>query len=83
VSEVMSDEELGRFVAKLIATQRAIDGQAKKMADEIVDGQRLETLDEAKRFASNWIQTAAQYARNEEYWQSRAHAAERKLVEMI
>lgn len=45
-----------------------IDKRTTKMAQEIVQAQNLKTLDEAKRFAQAWIETAAQFARNEEYW---------------
>jgi hypothetical protein len=38
------------------------------MADEIVAGQRIETAEEGRRFASAWIVTAAQHATNEEYY---------------
>jgi hypothetical protein len=48
--------------------QKVIDENRRKMAKEIVDAQDPKTLEEAKRFAQNWIETAAQYAANEDYW---------------
>jgi hypothetical protein len=51
------------------------------MAKEIVDSQNLDSLNDAKQFAQNWIETAAQYAANEEYWRKRALAAEKHLTQ--
>jgi hypothetical protein len=55
------------FVSTL-AEQRQIDAQRARMADEIVAGQQLDSLEEAKRFARGWIITAAQHSTNEEYY---------------
>jgi hypothetical protein len=66
-----------------IAEQRDIDEGARRMAQEIVDGQNLKTLEEAKRFAQRWIETAAQHARNEEHYRKgreEAHMAGRAEV---
>jgi len=64
----------------LIQQQKNIDEDARVMAKEIVDGQDPKTLEDAKQFAQNWIETAAQYARNAEYWEKRARDAEKILV---
>jgi hypothetical protein len=50
------------------SNQKKIDALRRKMADEIVSKQNITDLEHAKRFASNWIQTAAQHADNEEYY---------------
>ncbi len=60
--------------------QRTIDANRWAMAQEIVDAQPLETIDDARRFAKAWIETAAQHAANEEYWEKRAREAENRLV---
>lgn len=49
-------------------TQEEIDKERRQMAEEIVRGQNLTTLEEAKEFATRWIVTAAQHAANEEYY---------------
>jgi|HubBroStandDraft_2_1064218.scaffolds.fasta_scaffold02109_10 hypothetical protein len=71
------------FVDNAIEWQRDMDERTRVMAKEIVDGQDLKTLEEAKRFAQNWIQTAAQHSRNEAYWETRARDAEALLRRCI
>lgn len=55
--------------------------KGRRQAEEIVEGQKLSTLDEARRFAVGWIEVALQYARNESYWRDRAERAEGKAAE--
>jgi hypothetical protein len=69
-------ETVDETVARLSAEQKRLDEETRKHADEIVAGQSLKDMVEAKRFCSNWIQTAMQHARNESYWRTRALAAE-------
>ena len=64
------------FVDDLVAEQKQIDESRAQMADEIVSGQNIQTVEEGRRFARAWIITAAQLASNEEYWRQRAMAAE-------
>lgn len=64
-------------VGALILRQRELDEETRVMAREIVEAQDPKTLAEAKQFAENWIGTAAQHARNEEYWSKRAREAEK------
>ncbi len=56
--------------------QRKLDSDTRTMAREIVNAQNLRTLAEARRFAAAWIETAAQNARNADYWEKRARDAE-------
>jgi hypothetical protein len=63
-------------------TQAEIDEDRSAMAQAIVDGQRLENIDDAKRFARAWIVTAAQHATNEAYYHDRRDALLRLLVEL-
>jgi hypothetical protein len=53
-------------------TQQAIDAERARVAQEIVDGQaagRPEmTVEDWKRFARNWIETAARHAANETHY---------------
>jgi len=70
------------FVDNAIQWQKDMDERTRVMAKEIVDGQNLKTLEEAKRFAQNWIQTA-QHSRNEAYWEMRARDAEALLRRCI
>jgi hypothetical protein len=72
-------EETDAFVARLIEEQHSLDGMTHDMAREIVEQQRLGNLADAKWFAENWIGTAAQFARNSDYWRDRALVAESKL----
>jgi len=46
--------------------------QEKTIGEELVEAQRLESLDDAKRFAAAWIDSAAMFARNADYWRARA-----------
>lgn len=62
-------------------TQAEIDAGRRKLAAETVENQQLATLEDAKRFAQNWIETAMQHCANEEYWRGRALEAERRLEE--
>jgi hypothetical protein len=65
----MSDQtEVDTFVNALSAEQRRIDADREAMADEILAGQHVTSLDEALRFARSWIVTAAQYAANADYY---------------
>lgn len=50
--------------------QREIDAKRAAMADEIVAGQRVETVEEGRRFARAWIITAAQHAANEDHYRA-------------
>ncbi len=80
--------ELNRMTDRLerspaTAEQRRIDENARKAAKEIVDGQKLETLEEAKRFAQNWIETAAQHSRNEEYFRKGRDEARAALARLV
>jgi len=61
------DQHIDTFVANLVAEQRAIDADRAAMADAIVAGQNIATVEEGKRFARAWRVTAAQYAANEGY----------------
>jgi hypothetical protein len=45
-------------------------GERRKMAEEIVAAQNLTTLEEAKEFATAWIETAAFHAANEEFYRT-------------
>jgi hypothetical protein len=49
-------------------TQDEIDRERRQMAEEIVRGQNLTTLEEAKEFATKWIVTAAQESANAEFY---------------
>lgn len=68
--------------------QEDLDASGQTMAKEICDAQaqarswRQEDppMAEAIQFAQNWIVTALQYGRNEEYWRARALKAEAKLL---
>ena len=66
VGEV-TQPDVDAFVSDLVAKQREIDANRRAMAKEIVDGQRLESLDDAKRFAQAWIESAAQFSDNAAY----------------
>jgi hypothetical protein len=77
----MTLAELDKFVVGLSKKQKIIDVRRRSMAKEIVDSQNLDSLNDAKQFAQNWIETAAQYAANEEYWRKRALAAEKHLTQ--
>ncbi len=46
--------------------------ERRAYAEEIVEQQALETLEEAKRFAIAWVETAMFYADNADYWKSQA-----------
>lgn len=66
-------------VDELVAEQRRLTANREAMADEIVAGQQITSLEEALRFARSWIVTAAQHAANEDY-----HRDERdKLLRVI
>ena len=62
------DELIAHIVGRAHAEQRRLDAERAAMANEIVDGQRITTVEEGKRFAKAWIETAAQHAANEEYY---------------
>jgi ADP-ribose pyrophosphatase YjhB (NUDIX family) len=53
---------------RISADQKRIDAQREAMADEIVAGQNIQTVEEGRRFARAWIITAAQHAANEAYY---------------
>jgi hypothetical protein len=60
-----------KFVAiSTLEEQRVVDQQTRLMASKIVEGRKLQTLEEAKLFAQGWIECAAQYARNAEYYKT-------------
>ncbi len=63
-------------------TQEEINEDRRTMAQAVVDQQRLETLDDAKRFARGWIETAAQHADNEAYYHDERDALLRLIVEI-
>jgi hypothetical protein len=79
VGEV-TQPDVDAFVSDLVAKQREIDANRRAMAKEIVDGQRLESLDDAKRFAQAWIESAAQFSDNAAYATGRYEKAEAELV---
>jgi hypothetical protein len=60
--------------------QEEIDKDRRKAALKIVSDQRLATLDEAKRFAAKWIETAMQHAANEAHLRDREIKA-RELID--
>jgi hypothetical protein len=68
--------ETDSFVDGLVEEQRQIDQKRRETARETVAAQPLANIEEARRFAENWIVTAMQHAANEEYWRGRALAAE-------
>lgn len=70
------------FVDNAIEWQKDMDERTRVMAKEIVEAQDL-TLEEAKRFAQSWIETAAQHSRNEAYWATRARDVEALLRRCI
>lgn len=74
----LSKEDSDR-IDELILAQKETDRKRREMAMEIVSNQKLTTLEEAKQFAQNWIETAAQHSSNEDYWRTRARAAEKLL----
>jgi hypothetical protein len=61
-------------------TQVEIDEDRREMAQSIVDQERLDNLDDAKRFARAWIETAARHATNEAYYHDERDALLRLLV---
>jgi hypothetical protein len=63
-------------------TQAEIDKDRSTMAQAIVDGQRLKSLNDAKRFAKGWIETAAQHASNEAYYHDERDALLRLIIEV-
>ena len=63
-------------------TQAEIDMDRSAMAQSIVDGQKLDSLGDAKRFAKGWIETAARHADNEAYYHGERDALLRLLVEV-
>ena len=71
------------FVDHAIQWQKKMDEKTREMAKEIVEGQNLKTLEEAKLFSQRWIETAAQHSRNESYWETRARDAEALLRRCI
>jgi len=64
----MNEQTRDAEVEQLVAEQRRRDADRAAMANEIVDEQRITTVEEGKRFAKAWIETAAQHAANEEYY---------------
>ena len=82
----MTTKDMNAFVDG-IQQLRMVDDfrreQTRLMAKDIVEAQNPKTLDEAKQFAQNWIETAAQNLRNEEYWATRARDAEALLRRCI
>ena len=48
--------------------QEKIDDERGVMADEIIRAQNLTNLEDAKRFARNWIMTAAQETANAAFY---------------
>jgi hypothetical protein len=67
----------------VVVEQKILDAQRGKMADEIVAGQNITTVEEGKRFARAWIVTAAQHAANEEYYRGQRDAVVDTLKEAI
>jgi hypothetical protein len=61
--------EIAREVDAIIAEQKEIDARRAAMADETVAGfdRSGVTVEDWKRFARDWIVTAAQHADNERY----------------
>jgi predicted metal-dependent HD superfamily phosphohydrolase len=68
MTEASKQETVYDLVVRISADQRQRDADRAAMADEIVEGQRITTVEEGKRFAKAWIVTAAQHAANEEYY---------------
>ena len=50
--------------------------ESKWTASDELDGIKLGTAEEERHRAKLWMDTAAQHARNEEYWRKRSHKAE-------
>lgn len=61
--------------------QAEIDAKTRRQAEEIVDAQKVTTINDARRFAVGWIEVALQHVRNEGYWRDRAERGERKVRE--
>jgi hypothetical protein len=68
MTESTKQETVDDLAARISADQRQRDADRAAMADEIVAGQRITTVEEGQRFAKAWIVTAAQHAANEEYY---------------
>lgn len=69
-------------MATMGKTQAQIDADRSAMAQSIVDGQNLTSLNDAKRFAKAWIEDAARFAANEEYLRKERDDLLRLLVEL-
>jgi len=54
----MSKAAVDAFIDKLTWKQKEIDAETQALAREIVDSQRLTTLDEAKRWAISRIDSS-------------------------
>ena len=76
MASVSSSSEI---VDDILKKQRENDKRRRELAEAIVEGRGLKTIEEAKQFAKNWIETAAQHADNESYWRDRALLAEQHL----
>jgi hypothetical protein len=78
MTESTKQETVDDFVARISAEQRQRDADRAAMADEIVAGQRITTVEEGQRFAKAWIVTAAQHAVNAEYYRGERDKLQRK-----
>lgn len=65
--------------------QQTINAGRAQMAQEIVDGQASTdmTVEDWKRFAKSWIETAAQHAANESYFRDQRNAATLALADIV
>lgn len=80
LAKTPTERELTLQVRQAIEKQRQLDQAARQMAREIIDGTPIENI---YQVAENWICTAAQSARNEEYWYKRCQEAETYLQFLV
>jgi hypothetical protein len=80
LAETPTERELTLQVRQAIEKQRQLDQATQQMAHEIIDGTKPEHI---YQIAENWICTAAQHARNENYWWKRCQEAEMYLTWLV
>lgn len=56
-----------------------MSGKEWEAADEL-DAIRLGSAQEERQMAKNWMNTAAQYSRNSDYWENKYRAATKYLI---
>jgi hypothetical protein len=56
---------------------------AYEPGSEIAEAAALANVNDAKNFAAGWIDTAAQYARDVEYWKTLARRREDQIADAI